>query len=278
MSSYNQIFISIIALLFLIVIVSLAIAIARIFKKPATGGESSVVISAFNTLGSEIKSLKEQLVLKERLTALSELSAGLAHKIRNPMSVITGYASLLLKEMEDSDRRRGYVRNILNEIEEMNRFMEELVRFSAADTITKRDVDMNRVIRDVIRNMGDAGKAVIFIPDEDAMVRGDDILLRQAMKNLLQNALDSGETAWISMEHGMWSGKKGIFINVKDKGKKMTEADKKGIFMPFYAGGGSRSGIGLAFVQKAAIAHGGLAEVRGTNDAGNTIGMFLPSE
>ena len=92
----------------------------------------NTLMGAFSALGGEINSLKEQLIMKERLAALGEVSAGIAHEFRNPMGVIAGYAKLLLKGLEDADDRKVIVQAILNEIEEMNRVMEELLKFSKA--------------------------------------------------------------------------------------------------------------------------------------------------
>src|SRR5208337_2708790 len=104
-------------------------SLPRLFRKKTQKAEPiemDTVMGAFSALGGEISSLKEQLIMRERLAALGEVATGIAHEFRNPMGVIAGYAKLLLKGLEDSDNRKEIVQAILNEIEEMNRVMEEL--------------------------------------------------------------------------------------------------------------------------------------------------------
>lgn len=240
--------------------------------------ETNTVMGAFHALGNEIKSLKEQLIMKERLAALGEVSAGIAHELRNPMGVIAGYARLLLKGLDPADRRREAVQGILNEVEEMNSVMEELLKFSNSEPLNKTDVDLSNAITDVLKGIGDNGKAVAFSPQGPFIVRGDETLLKQAVKNLLHNALDAGGKVWVSIERGLSFDKAGTFIVVKDNGKGVPEADLNRIFMPFYTTKNSGSGIGLALVQKIAMGHGGNITVESMEGKGSTFRLFLPVE
>jgi len=240
--------------------------------------ETNTVMGAFHALGNEIKSLKEQLIMKERLAALGEVSAGIAHELRNPMGVIAGYARLLLKGLDPADRRREAVQGILNEVEEMNSVMEELLKFSNSEALNKTDVDLSNAIMDVLKGIGDKGKAIAFSPQGPFIVRGDETLLKQAVKNLLHNAFDAGDKVWVSIERGLSFDKAGTFIVVKDNGKGIPEDDLNRIFMPFYTTKNSGSGIGLALVQKIAMGHGGNITVESMEGKGSTFRLFLPVE
>ncbi|MGD0281050.1 MAG: HAMP domain-containing sensor histidine kinase [Dissulfurispiraceae bacterium] len=251
----------------------------RLIKKQAQANENTginIVMDAFNALGCEIKSLKDQLIIKERLAALGEVAAGIAHEFRNPMGVIAGYARLLLKGFDETDNRKEIVQAILNEIEEMNRVMEELLKFSTSEPINRTDIDLSSFIKDIIKGMGEKASEISFSSGDVFSVKGDKTLLRQAVKNLLQNAADAGDEIRIDIEKTDLSGRDGVSIAIKDNGKGIPETDLNKIFMPFYTTKSRGSGIGLALVQKIALAHGGSVSVNSKEGKGSTFRLFLP--
>jgi signal transduction histidine kinase len=278
------------ASIFLILLFIVAIFLPRLLKKEEAKKESAeinTVVNAFRALGDEIKSLKEQLVIKERLAALGEVSAGIAHEFRNPMGVIAGYAKLLLKSLDENDNRREIVQGILNEIEDMNRVMEELLKFSRSEPIKKIDINLTTSIRDVIQSMGDSADKIDFSLLDDVSIKGDETLLKQAIKNLVHNAIDAGERVWIDVKRGAWaerqsmgteSQKDGVYITIRDNGKGIADRDVDRIFMPFYTTKEKGSGIGLALVQKIVMGHGGNITVESKEGEGSTFRVFLPKD
>src|SRR5208283_2250364 len=226
----------------------------------------NTVMGAFNALGGEIKSLREQLIMKERFAALGEVAAGIAHEFRNPMGVIAGYVRLLLKGFDETDNRKEIARAILTEIEEMNSVMEDLLKFSKSEPLNKTDFDLSGIIKDIVKNMGEKTSEIEFSSSEPVFIKGDRTLLRQAVRNLLYNAADAGDKISIDIEKVDWSastglpgstGRNGVSIAIKDNGKGIPGTDFNKIFMPFYTTKSKGSGIGLALVQKIALAHGG---------------------
>lgn len=262
---------------------ALILFLPRLLRKkdtPSRKIESDVAIDSFQilgqTLGDEIKSLREQLLIKERLAILGEVSAGIAHEFKNSMGVIVGYARLLLKSLDETDQRRETVRGIFNEIEDVNRIMDELLKFSKSEPIKKTDINLTKSIRDVIQGMGESGYRIVFSCRDDVVIKGDEILLKQAIKNLLRNALAAGDKAWIDIESSLSFNKKGIFIAIKDNGQGILDSDLDKVFMPFYTTKEGGTGIGLALVQKIAIGHGGNVSVESKVKGGSTFRLFLP--
>jgi signal transduction histidine kinase len=226
----------------------------------STRSDADVIAESFNMLGNEMKSLREQLIMKEKLANLGELSAGIAHELRNPMAVIMGYSKLLLKSFDETDSRRQTVQAIITEIDTMNGVMEELLKFSKSEALNKSRVDLARMIDRAVRESVNPD-AVNFVSAGGITVECDETLLRQALKNLLNNALEAGGAARVDIREGCPSGKKGVFIEVSDNGKGMTPDEMKKIFSPFYSTKENGLGIGLSLVQKIALAHGSPAEV-----------------
>ena len=246
-------------------------------KEPETPQKSQadIITESFQVLGNELKSLKEQLILKERLATLGEVSAGIAHEFRNPMAVIMGYAKLLLKSLDETDNRREIVQAIIKEIDTMNRVMEELLKFSKSEPMDKTDVDLVRMLGEVVRESV-RPESVSFDCAGIFIVKADETLVKQAMKNLLNNALSAGENAWVGLKEGQLSGKRGIFIEVSDDGKGVSPEEAKKIFLPFYSTKQDGLGIGLSLVQKIAMAHGGAVDAKNTEGKGGLFRFFIP--
>jgi signal transduction histidine kinase len=258
----------------LVIVVFLPKLLNKREKSAPSGYDTDMLAESFSMLGNELKSLKEQLIMKERLATLGEVSAGIAHELRNPMAVILGYSKLLLREMEGEDTRRETVQAIIRELDTMNRVMEELLKFSKSEPLNKVEFDAAEMIRNAIRESAKP-EAIGFACEKGRTVKGDETLLRQAIKNLLNNAIDAGSGVEVRLREGDLSGKKGIFIEVSDNGAGMSAEQIKKIFSPFYSTKESGLGIGLSLVQKIALAHGSPVEVSSIEGKGSRFRLFL---
>ncbi len=273
-----------IALTLCILLVVLAIVLVlfpRLLKekeKPQRVTEMDVMLASFQTMGNELKVIKEQLVIKERLAALGEVSAGIAHEFRNPMSVISGYSRLLLKSLPEGDDRRDLAEGILQEIESMNNVMTELLSFSRSEPIHKSPIPVQSLLIDSMRGFPDR-KRIHIAETGDLQCYGDATLLRQALKNLAQNALEAGASdVWLNAVEGEMSGKKGVWFSVRDNGPGLDATEEKKIFAPFYTTKADGSGIGLALVQKIVLAHGGTISVESAKESGALFKIYLPCD
>jgi signal transduction histidine kinase len=139
----------------------------------------------------------------------------------------------------------------------------------------KTDVDLVKILSEVVSESV-RPESASFDCSGVFIVKADETLLKQAVKNLLNNALYAGENACLGLKEGQLSGKKGIFIEVSDNGKGVSPEEAKKIFLPFYSTKQDGLGIGLALVQKIAMAHGGVVEVTSTEGKGGLFRLFLP--
>ncbi len=263
----------------LLIILGSIIAIFRFVRKKekkASHIEMGALTDAFKTLGSEINILKEQLVLKDQLATVGEISAGIAHQLKNPMAVIAGYAKLLLKSMDNSDERREMLMAILKEIDEMNRVMDELFKLSRHEQINKSEIDIAFVIKKLIDGTADFREKVSLGEYQPFIVKADEILISQVIKNLIQNAIDASGEVKIELKKGIFSGKEGAIINVSDKGMGISKDDRNKIFKPFYTTKPHGIGIGLTITNKIITAHGGNIWVDSIHGEGTTFSIFLP--
>lgn len=263
------------ATVLLLILIALIFFIPRIIKTRNEDNKNlktDLFLDAFQSLGKEISSLKEQLVIKERLAALGEISAGIAHELRNPMGVIAGYAKLLLKSIDEKDGyKRDLIAGILKEIEEMNSFIEELLKFSRSEPIKKTDSDLTKVISNILETL-EGSDRIIFSIKEPISIKADEILLKKALENLIKNGLEAGDKVWIEIKEK----DKGVDIIIKDNGRGIPEEDQKRIFMPFFSTKEKGFGIGLALAQKIIMGHGGNIKVESQIGEGSTFKVFLP--
>jgi len=240
-------------------------------------GKSLGVILSFSDL-TEVKRLQQQIELKERLTALGEMSAGIAHELRNPMAVIAGYLSLLAKKQDDAGH--AVIRDIQTEIVGMNRIISDLLTFARPTSLNRTNVNMRQLLESCIetvlqtRSGGIPVGTALDISDVAAMV--DEVLMRQALGNLIQNAVEAmpdGGTLSVHMQ-----ADRDLTIIVGDTGPGIPPEHLKKVFLPFFTTKDQGVGMGLALTHKVVTAHGGRIEVESAAGAGSKFTVTLPKE
>jgi len=240
-------------------------------------GKSLGVILSFSDL-TEVKRLQEQMELKERLTALGEMSAGIAHELRNPMAVIAGYLNLLAKKQDGAGR--AVIKDVLTEISGMNRIIGDLLTFARPTAINRTAVNMRELIETCVSTVllakgADARiETVLELGEGNALV--DEVLMRQALGNLVQNAVeampDGGTLTVRSLRD------RELVIIMKDTGSGVPREQYRKIFLPFFTTKDTGVGMGLALTHKIITAHGGRVEVESIEGSGTTFTVIVPRE
>jgi len=233
------------------------------------------IILSFSDL-TEVKRLQEQMELRERLTALGEMSAGIAHELRNPMAVISGYLNLLSKKSDPAAQET--LRSIANEITGMNRIIGDLLTFARPASLNRVTVNIREMIETCLagvlqaRGVGPNITADVNVADFEIAV--DEVLMRQAFTNLIQNAVEAmpdGGTLTIDAQVNHECR-----IVIRDSGLGMPAEGLKKIFLPFYTTKDKGVGLGLALVHKIVLSHGGRIDVESTEGKGTTFTVALP--
>lgn len=240
-------------------------------------GKSLGVILSFSDL-TEVKQLQEQMELRERLTALGEMSAGIAHELRNPMAVIAGYLNLLAKKQDGAGQT--VIKDVLEEISGMNRIIGDLLTFARPTALNRASVNMREMIEDCVSTVLLAKGAdprietVLELTEGNALV--DEVLMRQALGNLVQNAVEAmpeGGTLTVSSQRDREQ-----VIVIKDTGIGVPREQHRKIFLPFFTTKDRGVGMGLALTHKIITAHGGKIEVESKEGGGTTFSITLPLE
>jgi PAS domain S-box-containing protein len=240
-------------------------------------GKTLGVILSFSDL-TEVKRLQQQIELKERLTALGEMSAGIAHELRNPMAVIAGYLSLLARKQDDAGH--AVIRDIQAEIVGMNRIISDLLTFARPTSLNRTVVNIRRLLESCIETVLQArsGRPSLgtVLDISDVMAPVDEVLMRQALGNLMQNAVEAmpeGGTLSVTMQVD-----KDLTIIVGDTGPGIPPENLKKVFLPFFTTKDEGVGMGLALTHKVVTAHGGRVDIESTVNAGTKFRVVLPKE
>jgi len=223
---------------------------------------------------TDIKSLQVQVELKHRLSQLGEMSAGISHELRNSMSVISGYATLLGKKVEDTNK--STVESITSEIAHMDQIISELLAFAKPSVLNREDIDLNNLIEKTISSINVDTKdiEVSIRADSPISIKADGLLLRQALSNLLINATESmSGQGKIDITLKQLQNK--AEITVRDTGSGIPEDIRQKIFLPFFSTKQDGTGFGLALVQKIIVSHSGSIEVD-SREEGTTFRVVLP--
>lgn len=243
-------------------------------------GELIGLILVFSDL-SEIKQLQSQIELKERFALLGEMSAGIAHELRNPMGAIAGFAKLLSKKLIQGDERKHLVAGIEKEIEGMNRVINELLTFAKPTDLNLSKVELKPLIEDSLSSISLNSVIPNINTEQVTFINADDILLKQAFINLFQNAVEAmpgGGELKIAVSHNLQTENQTpkVEIVISDTGMGISEDKIKKIFHPFFTTKENGTGLGLSLVQKIILYHGGRIEVESKEGKGTTFRIALP--
>ena len=219
---------------------------------------------------TDIKALQRQVELKQRLSQLGEMSAGIAHELRNSMSVISGYAKLLSRHVEE--KSMPAVNSILSEITDMDNIISELLNFARPTVLNTSVIDLNKLINETSSSVAGNNESVRLSlkNDGELLINADEVLMRQALNNLFINAVESMPDGGDLEIDSSPAGEMAVLL-IKDTGEGIPEGFRDKIFLPFYTTKEKGVGLGLALVQKIIISHGGSIDVQSREGEGTTF-------
>jgi two-component system sensor histidine kinase HydH len=223
---------------------------------------------------------EEQLRRADRLSALGELSAGMAHEIRNPLGSIKGAVEILRDDYGPEDAKYEFIQILLKETDRLNHIVQEFLGFARPKQPEFQQADLNQAIESVLTLTAlEAKKAGVNIEkrlDPSIGMRSLDVsLLRQAFLNLVLNAIQA-------MDHGgvltVASALRGdsIEITIADTGKGISEENRKKLFSPFFTTKKNGTGLGLAITYRIIENHRGTIDVASRPGKGTTFSVKLP--
>ncbi len=252
-----------------------------------TDREGNVVgaVKVFQDL-SEVTKLREQVRQKDRLAAVGQMAATVAHEIRNPLGGIEGFAALLARDIDQDDPRRRLVEKIRAGTRSLNRVVGELLAFTRPMELKFEDIDAEDLLRSVLVLAGDERDGIDVriksgLREKRDILHGDSEMLAQALLNLALNAFQSmpsgGELEiGISAEPRSEEGPASVRLTFTDTGCGIPNERLPRIFEPFFTTKEKGTGLGLAFASRVIKGHGGRITVSSEEEVGSTFQVWLP--
>jgi signal transduction histidine kinase len=224
----------------------------------------------------------------ERLAALGQLSAGLAHEIRNPLGVIKGSAETLNRKLENSNplasELAGY---ISSEVNRASALVTRFLDFARPLRTETRQLRVTDLIDQALKSVADQWKGGHVVVRRDyqkdlSLVPLDENLCEQVFLNLVQNAYEAmgeqGGTFEVSAADARSNGRKGVQVRLKDSGPGVPAEMREQIFNPFVTTKKTGVGLGLSIVSKIVDEHGGTIQLGNGDSQGACFVIFFPAE
>jgi signal transduction histidine kinase len=215
-------------------------------------------------LRMELSEKNRLLERRNRLAALGEMAAGMAHEIRNPLGGIQLYSSILAKELEDRPQSLELVRKIAGGVKLLDGLVSQVLQFTRE--ITAHQVETN--LPDVIDQAVDLASACLMLHSVQCQVKGprpmrvtvDPMLLGQAILNLVMNAAEAiGQGGKVTIKFGppIEGDARQFHLSISDTGPGIPTEVMDRMFNPFFTTKETGTGLGLAIVHRVIEAHDG---------------------
>jgi signal transduction histidine kinase len=233
---------------------------------------------------NELRDAQEQLLRREQLATMGELSAVIAHEVRNPLAIIKNAVSGLHRPTLRESDRQVLLKILDEEADRLNRLVGDLLAYARPVTPQRQTVH----IEDLVRGAVELARAAqqrehqltfdIGLSDSHT-IEGDPDLLRQALVNVAENAIQAmpdGGTLTVRTQDAALDGAPAVAIAIRDTGEGMDTLVRSKATDPFFTTRPTGTGLGLAIVHRLVHSHGGKVQIESTYGSGTTVTIILP--
>ncbi|WP_181197445.1 sensor histidine kinase [Enhygromyxa salina] len=220
--------------------------------------ELATLGGALDRMAVELEAREAELLRTERVAAIGQLTAGIAHEINNPIGVIRGYLKTMLPTVEPSELREEL--EILDEeAAACQRIVEDLLSYAREPALELEPVQIDELVEDAVRRFCstyELGGRAPSTEVEPGALELDPVRIHQVLANLLRNAADASEDATTVELRGRPQGSSYV-LEVRDRGPGIAPDKRERVFEPFFSERRGGSGLGLAVSRGIIEAHGG---------------------
>jgi two-component system sensor histidine kinase PilS (NtrC family) len=234
---------------------------------------------------TKIKRLERDSALQQRLAAVGEMAAGMAHEIRNPLASMSGSIQILRQELPLSAEQEQLMDIVLRESDRLNDTIRSFLAYARPQRFAVARLDVRRALSDaaaLLRNSADLhDKHVVDVdvPPHELWYEADEGQIKQIVWNLATNGIrampDGGR---LRLTAAFEPVSNGVVITVQDEGIGIPPEDLDGLFQPFHGSFAKGTGLGLAIVHRIVSDYRGEIEVSSQLGRGTTVSVRLPEQ
>ena len=238
---------------------------------------------------TRVEQLEERERLRDRLAAVGEMAAAIAHEVKNPLAGIEVMAGLLRRKIQDSPDAQAVLSDIINEAKMANAIVQEVLEFVRPMRLHMEHTGIDQAVQAAVQladTQARRGEIIVQarVPVGLPLIQGDQHQLAQLFTNLLANAYEAmagrGHVTIVAsvvrLDDGA-DGREAVQVEVADDGPGMPPEVAEHIFEPFFTTKAQGSGLGLAIVRKIVDAHDGTIDLKTAPGQGTTIRVTLPT-
>ncbi len=233
----------------------------------------------------DLKEAQGRLIQSEKLAAIGELAAGIAHEIRNPLSAISNSIGVLRRDLEVEGDDRRLLEVVFEESQRLAGTVADFLKYARPRPIQKSAQELGGILEDLLlllsRDHRNSDRVSIESSYEEGLppVEIDATQTREALWNLLVNGLEAmpeGGTLSVSVGRTKGSVSPAVEVVISDTGGGISADERERVFQPFYTTKPTGTGLGLASVQRIVEGHGGSVRLESDSGKGSSFILRFP--
>ncbi|MBJ6798773.1 two-component system sensor histidine kinase NtrB [Geomonas propionica] len=246
--------------------------------------ENSILYNRIEDAHRQLSEAQESLLQKERLAAIGEMAAGIAHELKGPLVSIGGFAGRLARKLPPESNEWASADLIVREVVRLEGILSEILLFSKKTTICYTRCNIVDIVKETLAMTAPTAEEKQIeistkFPRQRQVLLGDCQQLKQVFLNLIQNSLEAmtpGGQLSIQAHPGELDGKEAISIKIVDTGGGIPLEQLNNIFTPFFTTKQSGTGLGLPIANRIITNHGGKIHVTNHPGVGAEFRIVLP--
>ncbi len=228
---------------------------------------------------TEVHKEVQERQLADSLSQLGELTAGVAHELRNSLATLRGYLTLI-ERGRDEESISDYLGEIRRESDHLQRVLEDFLAFARPGSARLQEVDLLSLVHRAAADpaLGEAAIKVVEGEGVPFQVRGDPQLLERALRNVLSNAVEAQRDAGRRepVRARLLGQESGVEILIEDRGDGIPAGVRGKVFEPFFSQRAGGVGMGLALTRRIVLLHGGRVTLESRSGGGTRASIWIP--
>jgi len=230
--------------------------------------DNAQLVNHIEAARKRLHETQDRLLQREKMATIGEMSASIAHELRNPLASLGGFARRLHQQLEPGTQAFQYADIIHTEAERLEKMLDVILSFARLDTMKAQLFTIGTVIEQALlmeqEKLADGGIALISLIADDFEMEGDPGQIEQVLINLISNArqaMPTGGTLTLKVDPALLGDRAAVAIEIRDTGTGIAAENMRNLFTPFFTTHKQGTGLGLPICQRIIQAHQGELQV-----------------